>query len=145
MSLLNPIAFTGVGGNVQIAGTTLSVREWKVTIESDAINVTSTNDGGYRNFITGPVGMTGEFRINADCGSFAPAAPTNWIPTATECPNGNAPATGNGFVFIFTLGTSGHQITGSGLITRVEINNPASEEVTISYSFVGTKQPFVYS
>jgi len=143
MSLLNPVAFNGQSGNVQISGQTLSVREWKVTLEVDSINVTSTNAGGYRQFIPGPAGFNGEFKINADVSSFAPGPTTYFNPAGN--PGTVATCYQTPFQFIFTLGCTTHQIQGNGYITRTEINNPASEDVTISYQFVGTGEFFLYS
>jgi hypothetical protein len=128
MAANSPVAFAGIDGNVTMNGVTYSVREWKMSIDGDAIKVTSTADGGWRTQIIGPVGGEGTFKINADCEEF----PLETLaPVATTCIVTPVAAT-------FELGSSGQTITCTVRVQKADINNPAEEEVTIEYSFVTT-------
>lgn len=128
MAVSSPVAFSGVGGNVTMGGTTFSVREWKLSISADAIKVTSTADLGAQTNITGPVGGEGSFKINADCTELSLET---LAPQATECSVSPVAAT-------FDLGSSGQTISANVRITKADVNNPAEEEVTIEYNFVTT-------
>lgn len=52
---------SGKRGSITIGGNTYHVVDWTANIEIDQIDVTNTNSGGYREYISGLVGGTFSF------------------------------------------------------------------------------------
>lgn len=127
MALNSPHAFYGVGGNATFGGqSNISVKTWKFKASAEALNTTSTGDGGYKTSITGPVGGEGSFTANVDSSS-------------NEFLGGLLTAGSQQTSCTLSLGSSPHSIGPMTCnITSWEVTNPAEETVTIEYNFVTT-------
>ena len=114
-------AVAGRGGSIVCANAQTMVKSWSVNHSADALDVTSFDSSGLREFLGGLSGWSGSFTAN-------------WSTLNVITVGGTAIAAK------FRLGstTAGHLLHGSVFITGVNYSNDVGGVATQDYSFQGT-------
>lgn len=110
---------SGKAGEVRVAGATVSgIRDWTISYEGDAIEVTDFGDSGWRNYILGLTGWRGTFA------GFKDGAPQS---VGTEVA-----------LILKESTTTGQQYTGQAIITSLGENVVVDGAVEVNYEFQGS-------
>ena len=115
MSVANK--FTGKNGSIVVAGNTHHVTSWEAEVTAEAVDVTDSSSGSYREFIQGLVTGT----LTAD-----------FVYNAATPPHGFGILRGVTAVFTGTMGDAGDTISGSVLFTSVRYRTPIEGRVEFS-------------
>lgn len=121
--------FTGQGGSVSLtigSAVVYAVKEWNLELSCEAIDVTDTGGGGFKQFIGSPLSGTGTMTIIMDATTLT-VIPSGTVATACQ----------------FNIGSTGAKITlatatylpNTILITKANYKNSAAEDVEVELSF----------
>jgi predicted secreted protein len=114
-------AIAGKGGSIEVSGAQTMIKSWSINDAADALDVTSFDSSGIRQYVGGLRGWSGSFTAN-------------WTSENTAVPGGTA------ISFTGRLGstTAGHLLKGNIIVTGIAYNCDVAGAISMDYSFQGT-------